>query len=82
MKLAAACSPKALSSMIRCEPSMIPMPSRWATAARFLLIVPDSSAPPVIAPTNIGARKGTPRNSVDRSTRARLVCVSALYGSR
>src|SRR3984957_12517999 len=82
VKLDAACSPNALSSMIRCEPSIIPMPSRCAASARFLLIVPDSSAPPVIAPTRIGARKGTPRKLVDRSTWARLVCVSALYGSR
>ncbi len=52
-----------LSSMIRCEPSIMPMPSCWAAAARLRLMVPDSSAPPVIGPISSGARNREPRKS-------------------
>jgi hypothetical protein len=45
-------------------------------------MVPDSSAPPVIAPISTGARNRAPRKSVARSTLPRLVWVSALYGNR
>ena len=69
-----------LSSMIRCEPSIMPTPSCCAAAARLRLMVPDSSAPPVIEPISTGARSRVPRNSVDRSTLSRSVWVSALYG--
>ena len=52
-KLAAA--PSSLPSMMRCEPSIMPMPSFWAAAARLRLMTPESSAPPVIAPISTGA---------------------------
>jgi hypothetical protein len=67
-----------LSSMMRCDPSIMPTPSRWAAAARLRLMVPDSSAPPVIEPISTGARNRAPRNSVARSTLPRSVWVSAL----
>ena len=75
VKLADAESPP---SMMRCEPSIMPMPSFWAAAARLRLMTPESSAPPVIAPISTGAASRTPRNSVPRSTVPKLVWVSAL----
>src|SRR5258708_542860 len=50
-----------LSSMMRCEPSIMPTPSCWAATARLRLMVPDSSAPPVIEPLSTGARNRAPR---------------------
>ena len=71
-----------LSSMMRCEPSIMPTPSCCAAAARLRLMVPESSAPPVIAPISTGARNRVPRKFEAKSTLPRSVWVSALYGKR
>ena len=65
-------------SMMRCDPSIMPIPSFCAASARFRLIVRDSSAPPVMAPTSTGACNVSPRNRVLRSTAPSPVWVNAL----
>ncbi|SKS93052.1 Uncharacterised protein [Mycobacteroides abscessus subsp. abscessus] len=54
------------------------MPSSWAAAARFRLMVAASFAPPVMAPMSTGAASRLPKNSVDKSTPARLELGNAI----
>ncbi len=46
------------------EPRPMPKPKRPATVARFLLIFPAFSVPPVILETQVGALNVFPRNSI------------------
>ncbi|SKL33154.1 Uncharacterised protein [Mycobacteroides abscessus subsp. abscessus] len=66
------------TSITRCEPSIMPMPSSWAAAAKFRLMVAASFAPPVMAPMSTGAASRLPKNSVDKSTPARLELGNAI----